>query len=257
MALRDHFFALFGVGAALGVFSAARFYMVSWLGERVTADVRNAVYAHVVEQKPGVLRVDADRRGAVAPDHRHDTRADGGRLQPVDGPAQHGDGHRRDADAGRHQPRRDDPGDGRAGAGGAALALLRPAGAQAQPRQPGPRGRLQRDRRRGAERDPRRAELHPGAARGRTFRPVDRKRLRHRGATHPAALDAGGLHHHRHLRRAAVGPVPGHPGRDQRRDQRRPPGPDGRLRGDPGQFGWRCCPRSTATCCAPPARPSG
>ena len=52
MALRGHFIALFGVGAALGVFSAARFYMVSWLGERVTADVRNAVYSHVVSQSP-------------------------------------------------------------------------------------------------------------------------------------------------------------------------------------------------------------
>jgi ATP-binding cassette, subfamily B, bacterial len=52
MALRDHFAALFGVGAALGLFSAARFYMVSWLGERVTADLRNAVYAHVVRQSP-------------------------------------------------------------------------------------------------------------------------------------------------------------------------------------------------------------
>ena len=52
MALREHFFALFGVGIALGVFSAARFYMVSWLGERVTADLRNAVYSHVVRQSP-------------------------------------------------------------------------------------------------------------------------------------------------------------------------------------------------------------
>lgn len=52
MALREHFVALFGVGAALGVFSAARFYMVSWLGERITADLRNAVYAHVVRQSP-------------------------------------------------------------------------------------------------------------------------------------------------------------------------------------------------------------
>ena len=26
--------------------------MVSWLGERVTADLRNAVYAHVVRQSP-------------------------------------------------------------------------------------------------------------------------------------------------------------------------------------------------------------
>ena len=52
MALRGHFLALFGVGAALGVFSAARFYMVTWLGERITADLRNAVYAHVVRQSP-------------------------------------------------------------------------------------------------------------------------------------------------------------------------------------------------------------
>ena len=52
LALRGHFLALFAVGAALGLFSAARFYMVSWLGERITADLRNAVYAHVIEQSP-------------------------------------------------------------------------------------------------------------------------------------------------------------------------------------------------------------
>ena len=52
MALREHFLALFGVGVALGIFSAARFYMVSWLGERITADLRNAVYAHVLDQSP-------------------------------------------------------------------------------------------------------------------------------------------------------------------------------------------------------------
>ncbi len=52
MALREHFVALFGVAAALGVFSAARFYIVSWLGERITADLRNAVYAHVLRQSP-------------------------------------------------------------------------------------------------------------------------------------------------------------------------------------------------------------
>ena len=52
LALREHFLELFGVAAALGLFSAARFYMVSWLGERVTADLRNAVYAHVLQQSP-------------------------------------------------------------------------------------------------------------------------------------------------------------------------------------------------------------
>ena len=52
LALREHFVALFGVAVALGVFSAARFYMVSWLGERITADLRNAVYSHVLRQSP-------------------------------------------------------------------------------------------------------------------------------------------------------------------------------------------------------------
>jgi len=46
------FLALFGVAAVLAVATAARFYMVSWLGERVTADIRAAVYRHVVEQSP-------------------------------------------------------------------------------------------------------------------------------------------------------------------------------------------------------------
>ena len=52
VALREHFLELFGVAAALGLFSAGRYYMVSWLGERVTADLRNAVYAHVLQQSP-------------------------------------------------------------------------------------------------------------------------------------------------------------------------------------------------------------
>jgi len=52
LALREHFLLLFAVAIALGLFSACRFYLVSWLGERVTADLRNAVYAHVLQQSP-------------------------------------------------------------------------------------------------------------------------------------------------------------------------------------------------------------
>ena len=52
MALRGNFLMLFGVAVALGLFSAARFYTVSWLGERVTTDLRNAVYSHVLQQSP-------------------------------------------------------------------------------------------------------------------------------------------------------------------------------------------------------------
>ena len=47
-----YFLALFAVACVLAVATAARFYMVSWLGERVTADIRSAVYAHVVMQSP-------------------------------------------------------------------------------------------------------------------------------------------------------------------------------------------------------------
>jgi len=50
--LATKFFELFLVAAALAVFSAARFYTVSWLGERITADVKNKVYAHVLRQSP-------------------------------------------------------------------------------------------------------------------------------------------------------------------------------------------------------------
>jgi ATP-binding cassette, subfamily B, bacterial len=47
-----YFLALFGVACVLAVSTAARFYMVSWLGERVTADLRQAVYSHVLIQSP-------------------------------------------------------------------------------------------------------------------------------------------------------------------------------------------------------------
>jgi ATP-binding cassette, subfamily B, bacterial len=52
MAMRGYFMGLFAVAVALGCFSAARFYMVSWLGERITSDLRSAVYAHVLRMSP-------------------------------------------------------------------------------------------------------------------------------------------------------------------------------------------------------------
>jgi ATP-binding cassette subfamily B protein len=47
------FLALFGVAVVLALGTAVRFYYVSWLGERVTADLRNAIYRHVLRQDPG------------------------------------------------------------------------------------------------------------------------------------------------------------------------------------------------------------
>jgi ATP-binding cassette subfamily B protein len=52
-----YFLALFGVACVLAVATAARFYTVSWLGERVTADIRNAVYKHVVTQSPQFFEI--------------------------------------------------------------------------------------------------------------------------------------------------------------------------------------------------------
>ena len=52
-----YFLLLFGVAAVLGLFTAARFYLVSWLGERVVADIRTAVYKHVIGMSPAFFEV--------------------------------------------------------------------------------------------------------------------------------------------------------------------------------------------------------
>jgi ATP-binding cassette subfamily B protein len=44
--------AMFGVVVALAISTAARFYLLSWLGERVGADLRAAVFNHVLRLSP-------------------------------------------------------------------------------------------------------------------------------------------------------------------------------------------------------------
>ncbi|RYU61991.1 ATP-binding cassette domain-containing protein [Methylolobus aquaticus] len=46
------FVALFGIGLVWSSAVAGRYYLVNWLGERVTADLRNAIYARVLRQSP-------------------------------------------------------------------------------------------------------------------------------------------------------------------------------------------------------------
>ena len=41
----------------IALFSAARFYLVSWLGERIVADIRKAVYARVITLSPTFFEV--------------------------------------------------------------------------------------------------------------------------------------------------------------------------------------------------------
>lgn len=50
--INRYFGALFGVAAVLAFASAARYYMVTWIGERVVADVRDAVYRHIIRMSP-------------------------------------------------------------------------------------------------------------------------------------------------------------------------------------------------------------
>jgi ATP-binding cassette subfamily B protein len=52
LSLNGHFIALFGLAAFWALAVSARFYTVSWVGERVTADLRSAVYARVLSQSP-------------------------------------------------------------------------------------------------------------------------------------------------------------------------------------------------------------
>jgi ATP-binding cassette subfamily B protein len=46
------FINLFGAAVVLAFASSLRYYLVSWLGERITSDIRKEVYAHIISQSP-------------------------------------------------------------------------------------------------------------------------------------------------------------------------------------------------------------
>ncbi len=52
LSLNGHFAALFGLATLWAVTVASRYYTVTWVGERVTVDLRSAVYARVMAQSP-------------------------------------------------------------------------------------------------------------------------------------------------------------------------------------------------------------
>ena len=56
-AVGRYFLAFVGVAAVLGLSSATRFYFVTWLGERVTADLRKAVFDNVLGLTPAFFEV--------------------------------------------------------------------------------------------------------------------------------------------------------------------------------------------------------
>ncbi len=55
--INQYFLALFLLAAVLALFSALRFYLVSWLGERIVADIRSRVYEHVLRLSPTFYEV--------------------------------------------------------------------------------------------------------------------------------------------------------------------------------------------------------
>jgi ATP-binding cassette subfamily B protein len=55
--INRYFIAFLAAAGIFGVFAALRFYLVSWLGERVVADLREAVYARVIRMDPGFFEV--------------------------------------------------------------------------------------------------------------------------------------------------------------------------------------------------------
>ncbi len=56
-ALADFYYAFVAAAAVLGLASAVRFYAVTWLGERVVADIRKAVFDNVLGLSPEFFEV--------------------------------------------------------------------------------------------------------------------------------------------------------------------------------------------------------
>jgi ATP-binding cassette subfamily B protein len=55
--INRYFIAFLAAAAVFGVFAALRFYLVTWLGERVVADLRQAVYQRVIRMDPAFFEV--------------------------------------------------------------------------------------------------------------------------------------------------------------------------------------------------------
>ena len=64
-------FALLGVIVVMAIATYTRFYFVSWIGERVSADIRRAVFGHLLDLSPGFFEV--TRTGEVISRLTNDT----------------------------------------------------------------------------------------------------------------------------------------------------------------------------------------
>jgi len=55
--IAPYFWGLIGIVIVLGISTSVRFYFVSWLGERVVADLRRTVQAHLLRLDPGFFEL--------------------------------------------------------------------------------------------------------------------------------------------------------------------------------------------------------
>lgn len=55
--INTYFFALFALAMLFALFGSLRYYLVMWIGERVVADIRSAVYRHVIKMSPTFFEV--------------------------------------------------------------------------------------------------------------------------------------------------------------------------------------------------------
>ena len=177
------------VVAALGIATSTRYYLITWLGERVAADMRGALFARVLTLSPGRVRDPAHRRRADPADGRCRAAADAGGQRDQRVAALRADGDGVVGDAGLHQPEAGRDRGGGGAAGGAAAGGVRPAGAAAGPGGAGPGGGPGRLCGGDGERAAHRAGLHP---RGGGPRALRHEAGRQRGGG--AAAGAGAVH---------------------------------------------------------------
>lgn len=50
--INQYFILLIAIVVVMAVFSAVRFYLVMWLGERIVADIRSKLYQHILKMEP-------------------------------------------------------------------------------------------------------------------------------------------------------------------------------------------------------------
>ena len=162
--INSYFSVMIAIVAVLAAASASRYYLVMTIGERIVADLRRDVFAHLVSLSPAFFDSARSRRTGVAADRRYHPDQIRGRRLGVDRAAQHDAVHRRRRHDGDHEPETvglraaGDPAD-RDSAG-----RVRALGAAAVAQRAGYAGGRQRLRLRTDRRDQDRAGLYQRAA---------------------------------------------------------------------------------------------